>query len=109
MNWLYLAVAIGLEIIGTAALKAADGFTRPLPTIVLTICYIGTYYCLSVAFRTIPIGIAYAIWSGFGIVVISLVGLVIYRQKLDAAGLVGIALIIAGTLVINLLSTASRH
>ena len=70
--------------------------------------YIGAFYCLSVALRTIPMGIAYAIWSGIGIVVISVVGLVIYKQRLDAAAIAGIGLILAGTLVINLWSTA-RH
>lgn len=109
MNWLFLAGAIGLEIIATSALKAADGFTRPLPTLVVILGYVGAFYCLSVALRTIPMGIAYAIWSGIGIVVISLVGLVAYRQKLDGAALLGIVLIVAGTLVINLLSTAVRR
>jgi len=109
LNWLFLAGAIGLEIIATSALKAADGFTRPLPTLVVILGYVGAFYCLSVALRTIPMGIAYAIWSGIGIVVISLVGLVAYRQKLDGAALLGIVLIVAGTLVINLLSTAVRR
>jgi len=109
LNWLFLAGAIGLEIIATSALKAADGFTRPFPTLVVILGYVGAFYCLSVALRTIPMGIAYAIWSGIGIVVISLVGLVAYRQKLDGAALLGIVLIVAGTLVINLLSTAVRR
>ena len=108
LGWLYLAGAISLEIIATSALKAAAGFTRPLPTAAVVIGYIGAFYCLSVALRTIPMGVAYAIWSGIGIVVISIVGLVVYRQKLDAAALGGIALILAGTVVINLFS-ASRH
>jgi small multidrug resistance pump len=109
LNWIYLGGAIGLEIVATSALKAADGFTRPLPTIVVLVGYIGAFYCLSLALRTIPMGVAYAIWSGIGIVVISLVGLLIYRQRLDPAALAGIALIVAGTLVINLLSTTVRH
>ena len=108
MNWLFLALAIGFEIISTSALKAAAGFTKPLPTTVVLIGYASAFYCLSLALRTIPMGIAYAIWSGIGIVVISLVGLIVYRQRLDAAAIVGILLIIAGTLVINLLSQAAR-
>lgn len=108
LNWFYLAGAIGCEIVATSALKAADGFTRPGPTLIVVLGYVSAFYCLSVALRSIPMGIAYAIWSGIGIVVISLVGLFAYRQKLDSAALVGIALIIAGTLVINLLSKAGH-
>jgi small multidrug resistance pump len=108
VGWLYLGGAIALEIMATSALKAADGFQRPLATAVVVVGYIGAFYCLSVALRTIPMGVAYAIWSGIGIVVISLVGLFVYRQRLDGATLAGIALILCGTLVINLWSTA-RH
>jgi small multidrug resistance pump len=109
LNWVYLAGAIGCEIVATSALKAANGFTSPWPTAVVVFGYVSAFYCLSVALRTIPMGIAYAIWSGIGIVVISLVGLVAYKQRLDAAALVGIGLIIAGTLVINLLSKAGHN
>lgn len=108
MSWLYLGVAIALEIVATSALKAAAGFTRPVPTMVVVAGYVGAFYCLSVALRTIPMGVAYAIWSGIGIVLISLIGLLFYRQRLDTTALIGIALIIAGTLVINLFST-TRH
>ena len=107
-SWLYLAGAISFEIVATSALKASEGFTRPLPTFIVIAGYVSAFYCLSLALRTIPMGIAYAIWSGIGIVVISAVGLVFYRQRLDLPALVGIGLILAGTLVINLLSTA-RH
>jgi small multidrug resistance pump len=108
LNWIYLAGAIGCEIVATSALKAADGFTQPLPTGILVAGYVCSFYCLSLALRTIPMGIAYAIWSGVGIVAISLVGLLIYKQRLDTPALAGIALIIAGTLVINLLSKAGH-
>jgi small multidrug resistance pump len=108
MNWLFLAGAIGAEIVATSALKGTDGFTRPLPTAVTLICYGIAFYCLSVALRTIPMGIAYAIWSGIGIVAISAIGFVVYRQKLDIAALVGIGLILVGTLVINLFSQSSH-
>jgi len=108
LNWIYLAGAIGCEIVATSALKAADGFTRPLPTAILVAGYVCSFYCLSLALRSIPMGIAYAIWSGVGIVAISLVGLLIYKQRLDTPALAGIALIIAGTLVINLLSKAGH-
>lgn len=104
LYWFYLAGAIGLEIIATSALKASDGFSRPWPTALLIAGYIGAFYCLSLALKAIPMGVAYAIWSGVGIVVISLIGYALYRQKLDLAALAGIALILAGTLVIKLFS-----
>ncbi|WP_285019148.1 multidrug efflux SMR transporter [Novosphingobium sp. fls2-241-R2A-195] len=109
MNWLYLVGAIGFEIIATSALKATDGFTRAVPTAVTVACYVAAFFCLSVALRTIPMGVAYAIWSGVGIVAISVIGLVAYRQQLDAPALAGIALILAGTLVINLFSKPAGH
>jgi len=106
MNWLYLCGAIASEIVATSALKATEGFTRPFPTIVTLACYGAAFYCLLLALRTIPMGIAYALWSGIGIVAISLIGLFFYHQKLDASALVGIGLILAGTLVVNLSSHA---
>lgn len=108
LAWIYLGGAIGCEIVATSALKAADGFTKPGPTMVVVAGYIASFYCLSIVLRSIPMGIAYAIWSGVGIVLISLVGLVVYKQRLDMPALAGIALIIAGTLVINLLSKAGH-
>jgi small multidrug resistance pump len=104
LAYAWLAGAIALEVMATSALKAANGFTVPLPTIVVVIGYVGAFYCLSVALRVIPMGIAYAIWSGIGIVVISGIGWVAYRQSLDWAAGLGIALILAGVLVINLFS-----
>ncbi|MFT3965014.1 MAG: multidrug efflux SMR transporter [Sphingobium sp.] len=109
MNWLYLTGAILFEIVATSALKASAGFTRPLPTLLVLGCYAVAFYCLSLALRTISMGIAYAIWSGIGIVAISLIGWLLYRQALDAAALIGIGLIVAGTLVINLFSRAAGH
>lgn len=109
MNWLYLIGAIGFEIVATSALKATDGFSRLAPTVLTIACYVAAFFCLSVALRTIPMGVAYAIWSGVGIVAISIIGLVLYRQTLDAPALAGIGLIIAGTLVINLFSGTAQH
>jgi small multidrug resistance pump len=108
VSWIYLAGAITFEIVATSALKAAEGFTKPLPTVIVVVGYAAAFYCLSVALRTIPMGIAYAIWSGIGIVVISGIGFVVYRQRLDLPAMIGIALIIAGTIVINVFSSA-RH
>lgn len=109
MPWLYMAGAIFCEIIATSALKSAEGFTRPVPTALVLVGYGIAFYCLSVALRTIPVGIAYAVWSGVGIVAISLIGLFWYRQTIDAAGLIGMGLIVAGVLVINLFSQTAQH
>ena len=106
MNWLYLGIAIVAEVIGTSALKAAEGFTRLVPSVVVVAGYLVAFYFLSLTLRTIPVGVAYAIWSGVGIVLIALVGWLALGQPLDAPALAGIALIIAGVVVINGFSSA---
>jgi small multidrug resistance pump len=108
MPFLYLAVAILAEVIGTSALKASNGFTVWLPSLVVVAGYGVSFYFLSLALRAIPVGVAYAIWSGVGIVLISVIGWALFRQRLDAAALVGIGLIIAGVIVIQLFSTTVR-
>lgn len=106
---LALLIAILSEVAATSALKASEGFTRLAPSIVVVIGYGAAFYFLSLALRTIPMGVAYAIWSGIGIVLISIAGWVLYAQKLDLAALAGIALIIAGVFVLQVLSgTAGR-
>jgi small multidrug resistance pump len=105
MPFLYLAVAIFAEVIGTSALKASNGFTVWLPSLVVVAGYGVSFYFLSLALRAIPVGVAYAIWSGVGIVLISVIGWALFRQRLDAAALVGIGLIISGVVVIQLFST----
>lgn len=107
MSYVYLVIAIVAEVIGTSALKAAEGFTRPLPSLVVVAGYGVAFYCLSLALKTIPVGIAYAIWSGAGVVLITLIGWLVFRQVLDAAAVAGIALIVAGVLVIQLFSTST--
>ncbi len=109
MGYLYLAVAILAEVIGTSFLKVSAGFTRPLPSIVTVIAYAIAFYALSLTLRTIPTGIAYAIWSGIGIVLIAAVAWIFQGQKLDAPALAGMALIIAGVIVMNLFSRAAAH
>ena len=104
MNYVYLFAAIVSEVIATSALKAAEGFSRFWPSVIVIVGYGFAFYCLSLTMRTIPIGIAYAIWSGVGIVLIAAVGWVVYRQALDAAAMVGIGLILAGVIVVNLFS-----
>jgi small multidrug resistance pump len=103
-----LAVAIVCEVIATAALKSSDGFTRLWPSVLVITGYGVAFYALSIALRTIPVGVAYAIWSGVGIVGIALIGRLAFRQALDAPALIGIGLILAGVLVLNLFSTSMK-
>lgn len=107
--WLYLSIAIIAEVIGTSALKSSNGFTSLVPSIIVIVGYGIAFYCLSLVLKTIPVGIAYAIWSGLGIVLICAVAWLLHGQKIDAWGAVGIALIIAGVAVLNLLSSSSAH
>jgi small multidrug resistance pump len=109
MGYLYLSIAIITEVIATSALQASNGFTRLWPSAVTVAGYAVAFYCLSLTLRTMPVGIAYAIWSGVGIVLIALVGWALYRQVLDAPAIIGIALIITGVLVINVFSRAVSH
>jgi small multidrug resistance pump len=109
MNYTYLFIAIACEVVATSALKAADGFSRLWPTIVVVIGYGLAFYFLSLTVRSIPIGIAYAIWSGIGIVLIALVGWLIHHQPLDLPAVIGMAFILAGVLIINLLSKTAGH
>ncbi|WP_072395036.1 multidrug efflux SMR transporter [Hyphomicrobium sp. CS1GBMeth3] len=104
---LALLIAILCEVAATSALKASDGFRNLLPSIVVVIGYGAAFYFLSLALRAIPMGVAYALWSGIGIVLISIAGWLIYGQRLDPAAVVGIGLIIAGVFVLQLLSRTS--
>lgn len=107
--WLTLAIAIVAEVIGTTALKASDGFSRLWPSAIVVVGYGVSFYCLSLVLRSIPVGITYAVWSGLGIVLISLVAFAVYGQRIDLAGLIGMGLIIAGVLVLNLFSNSAPH
>jgi small multidrug resistance pump len=109
MGYVYLSIAIVAEVIATSTLQASNGFSRLWPSVVTVLGYALAFYCLSLTLRTMPVGIAYAIWSGVGIVLIALVGWALYRQVLDTPALLGIALIIAGVLVINLFSRSVSH
>jgi small multidrug resistance pump len=109
MIYVYLSIAIALEVIATTMLKASDGFTRLWPSVVSLAGYAAAFYVLALTMRTIPVGIIYAIWSGAGIVLITLVGWVVYDQKLDAAALVGLTLIVAGVGIVNLFSKSVVH
>jgi small multidrug resistance pump len=109
MKWLYLSIAIVSEVVGTSALKSSDGFTKLLPSILVILAYVTSFYFLSLTLRVIPVGIAYAIWSGVGIVLLSLIGWFLYGQKLDLPAFMGIGLITAGVVVLNTLSKVSAH
>ncbi len=109
MTYVYLITAIILEVIGTSALQASEQLTRPKPLILTTVGYAASFYFLSLVLRTMPVGIAYAIWSGLGIVLITLVGLVWFGQKLDTPAIIGLGLIIAGVGTINLFSSTVSH
>lgn len=102
-------IAIVAEVIATSALKASEGFTRLVPSLVVVVGYGLAFYFLSLALRTIPVGIAYAVWSGIGIILITAIGWVLFAQRLDTAALIGIALILVGVLVVNLFSGSVRH
>lgn len=104
MNWLHLAFAIVAEVTATSALKAAEGFTRFLPSVIVLVGYITAFYFLSLSLRTIPVGLAYAVWSGVGIALISLIGWKIYGQSLDVPAMAGLGLIASGIVVLNVFS-----
>jgi len=108
-TYLLLGIAIVAEVIATTALKAADGFSRLGPSVVVVLGYAIAFTCLSLTLRTLPTGIAYAIWSGVGIVLISLIAWWVYGQTLDAPVLIGMGLIVAGVVVINLFSKSVAH
>lgn len=104
-----LGLAIVAEVIATSALKASEGFTRPGPSAIVVLGYGLAFYCLSLTLKTVPVGVAYAVWSGLGIVLITVAGYVLYRQRIDAAALIGMALIVAGVAVIQLFSKTTTH
>ncbi|TKW68308.1 MAG: multidrug efflux SMR transporter [Paracoccus denitrificans] len=107
--WAWLGGAILLEVIGTTALQQSAQFTRILPTLLMAVCYGLAFYALSVVVQSMPMGIVYAIWSGAGIALISLIGVVFLNQHLDTAAFIGIAMITGGVIVINMFSGAGPH
>tara|TARA_R110002111_G_scaffold71253_1_gene114574 strand:+ start:203 stop:532 length:330 start_codon:yes stop_codon:yes gene_type:complete len=109
MGYLYLAIAIITEVIGTSALKASEGFTKVGPSALVVIGYAVSFYFLALVLKTIPIGIAYAIWAGLGIVLIAAVGILFFKQTPDTPALIGMALIILGVVVIHIFSKTGNH
>lgn len=102
--WIFLSLAIVSEVIATSSLKAAEGFTRLGPSLLVLFGYLCVFYFLSFTLKTIPVGVAYAIWSGVGVVLIALVGRLFLGQSLDMPAVIGLTLIIAGVIVINVFS-----
>lgn len=105
----YLAIAIVAEVVATSALKASDSFSKLGPSILVVIGYGLAFYLLSMVVRSVPVGVAYAIWSGAGIVLVALVSVFLYRQVPDLPALLGMALIIAGVIILNVFSNMDVH
>lgn len=109
MAWIYLVIAIVGEVIATSSLKAAEGFTKIVPSAIVVIGYGAAFYFLSLALKSMSLGVAYAIWCGIGIVLISFIGFLVYKQAMDIPAMAGIALIFTGVLIINLFSKSVTH
>ncbi|MBL0374520.1 QacE family quaternary ammonium compound efflux SMR transporter [Rhizobium sp. KVB221] len=109
MIYLYLAAAIVAEVIATSALAKTDGFTNLWPSLLSVAGYTVAFFLLSLVTRTMPVGIVYAVWSGAGIVLVAMAGWLLFGQKLDLAAIIGLAMIVAGVLIINLLSKSVTH
>jgi len=109
MAYFYLAIAIVSEVIATNALKASDGFTRPGPSMIVVVGYGCAFYFLALVLKTIPVGVAYAIWAGAGIALVALVAAVTFREVPDVPALIGMGLIVAGVVVITVFSKTAGH
>ena len=109
MNDLYLLIAIVAEVIGTSALKACEGFTRLMPSLLVVAGYAVAFIFLSLAVRTIPLALAYAVWSGTGVVLIAIASWIVFGQSLDFPAIVGLTLIVTGVAIVNLLSKTVSH
>jgi len=109
MAYIYLAIAIIAEVISTSALKSSEEFTKLYPSIIVVVGFCVSFYFLTLVLRTIPLGITYAIWSGVGIVLVAIIGVVFYKQSIDMPAILGMGLIIAGVTVINVFSKNVGH
>jgi len=109
MSYLYLAFAIIAEVIATSSLRATEEFTKPIPTLIMVAGYGLAFYFMTLALRTLPLGFTYAVWSGLGIVLISIIGIIFYDERLDLAATLGMTMIIIGVLIIHLFSKTVKH
>jgi len=108
-SWIFLGIAIVAEVLATSALKASDGFTKPGPGVLVVGGYAIAFYFLALTLKAIPVGIAYAVWAGLGILLVALIGWLAFGQRLDLPAVIGMTLIVAGVLIISLLSKSSAH
>ncbi len=109
MTYVFLAVAIIAEIVATTMLKATEGFSRLIPSIIVIVMYAVAFYCLSLVLRAMPVGVAYAIWCGLGVFLVSVVCAYVYKQIPDTPAMIGMGLIILGVVVINIFSKTVTH
>ncbi|MFG6137830.1 DMT family transporter [Halomonas sp. B23F22_10] len=109
MAYLYLALAIVAEVVATSSLKASQEFTRLWPSVTVVVGYVLAFYLLTLALRTLPVGIAYAFWAGLGIVLVTLIGVLVYGERLDVPAALGLAMIVGGVVVIQAFSGVSAH
>lgn len=109
VQWIYLAIAIAAEVMGTSFLRASEGFTKLVPSLIVVAAYSLAFFFLSLTLEKIPVGIAYAVWSGAGVTLIAAIGWLFLGQKLDAAAILGMGLIVAGVVVLNLFSKTAAH
>ena len=109
MGYIYLGIAIVAEVIATSALKASEEFTKLAPSVTVVVGYAAAFYFLTLVLRTIPVGIAYAIWAGLGIVLIAIVGAIAFKEIPDLPAIIGMALIVAGVVVVNVFSKTVPH
>lgn len=105
----YLGIAIVCEVIGTAFLVKSEQFTRLVPTLIMGVLYVLSFYLLTHTLKTLPLGIAYAMWGGLGIVLTSIIGIIVFKQNLDTPAVIGIAMIVGGVVVMNVLSNSVGH
>ncbi len=108
MKYLFLGLAIIFEVVGSSFMKASEGFTKWLPSIVVVVAYLICFYFLSLALKSIPLGVAYAIWAGLGIVLTAMVSVFIFKQKLDFPAIIGILFIVIGVVIMNFFSKTSH-
>ncbi|MDR5859204.1 QacE family quaternary ammonium compound efflux SMR transporter [Halomonas eurihalina] len=109
MSYVFLALAIIAEVVATSALKASEEFSRFWPSVLVVVGYVTAFYLLTLVFRTLPVGITYAVWAGLGIVLVTLVGMVVYGERPDLPAVLGMALIIGGVAVIQVFSSSTPH
>lgn len=108
-KWIFLSVAIVSEVVGTSALKASNGFSKLWPSLVVVVGYALAFYFLSLTLKSVPVGVAYAVWSGAGVALISVIAWIFMGQRLDLPAIVGLVLIVAGVTILNAFSKSSVH